>query len=313
MDTLRNFFTWLFSAQAREAWFLAIVIFFSMLVSAWIAARIARRTAGRLIEQRDFELRASAISTLVDAAVQAAAWNSLTPAEQLASSRAVGHAETVLRMLPVRGSDVAATWASRQLGELRRASVGFGYELEPAVDGFRARLLEWQKSPGRARRGFLSDLATWGVADQSPAAKVVADQDAWVAAQYQQKHEGISVFEAEPVAPVVPLATPAVAVPLAAPVSAPDQGQNAPAPTTAIPVIPPPVPAPAATPAGSSADDDAVSDALSDAEAAEQTLAQLVSPPLSASTATGASEPAAPEQPQAPSASGTSIWGGAQA
>lgn len=198
MSAIHDFFTWLFSAEARTAWFTAAVIFVSMLFSAWVAARVTRRTAAKLIAQRDFELRASAITTLVDAATEAAVWNSITPAEQVLSDRAVGQAITMIRMLPVKGSDAAASWAAHQLAELKRASASFGYELDPAVNAFRDRLVEWQKSPNRARRGFLNDLASWAVLDETPAAKLAAEQNHWVAEQHHQKFE-----QAAPVAPAV--------------------------------------------------------------------------------------------------------------
>ena len=181
MTWFSDFATWITSSEAQPWIFGAIVVFAAMLISALVAARLARGTAHKLIAQRDFELRAGAISTLVDAAHDATHWSQLSAHEHAAVNRAVAKAETVVRMLPIRGSDVAANWAAYQLAEIKRAAeTASPQQLQPMVTDFRDRLLEWQKSPSRARRGFSNDLARWS----APAAAAAITQDAILGEQF---------------------------------------------------------------------------------------------------------------------------------
>lgn len=210
MNWFSDFAQWIGSSEAFPTIFNTVVLIVAVIVSALMAARIARGSANKLIEQREFETKAAAITTLVDAAQQASVWNSLSPGEQILSDRASGQAETLIRMLPIKGSDVAADWCALQLSELKRASASYGYEIEPAVIEFRTRLLEWLKNPGRARRGFSNDISQWTTAAAavaaSPAAEVLEAQETWVAEQHHQKYEPVAVAE-EPKVVTTPIAT----------------------------------------------------------------------------------------------------------
>ena len=117
-------------------------------------------------------------------------WNSLTPQEQVLADRLVGQADLVVRLLPVRGSDVAANWAAHQLHELKRASATFGYQLDPAVVEFRDRLLEWERHPSRTRKQFQNDLVRWRTQRQDPEQAALDAQDAWVAEQHRERYQG---------------------------------------------------------------------------------------------------------------------------
>ena len=94
--------------------------------------------------------------------------------EQVLADRAVGQADILVRLLPIRGSDVAANWAAHQLHELKRASATFGYQLDPAVVEFRDRLIEWQRRPSRTRKQFQNDLVRWRSQRQEPEQVAVA-------------------------------------------------------------------------------------------------------------------------------------------
>lgn len=188
MQWLNDFSDWFFSSSAQPVVFAAAVIAIAMIVSGLLAAWIARGATNRLIAQRDAEIKAAAIIALVDASTEASVWNSLTPQEQVLSDRAVGQADIQIRMLPIRGSSVAADWAAHQLHELKRASATFGYQLDPAVAEFRDRLVEWQNKPGRARKVFASDLERWKLASSENERTLLAEQDAWVAQQHQAQY-----------------------------------------------------------------------------------------------------------------------------
>ncbi len=188
MQWFTDFSDWFFSADAQPVVFAAAVIAVAMLVSGLLAAWIARGSTNRVIAQRNSEIKITAIAALVDASTEASIWNSLSPQEQVLSDRAVGQADIQVRMLPIRGSGIAADWAAHQLHELKRASATFGYQLEPAVAEFRDRLIEWQAKPSRARKAFAGDLARWKDAASESDRIMLADQDAWVAQQHQAQY-----------------------------------------------------------------------------------------------------------------------------
>ncbi|WP_174844254.1 hypothetical protein [Cryobacterium adonitolivorans] len=190
--------------------FSAVVLIVAIIVASLLAAWIARGAIARLLAQHDRELRAAAIGSIVDAATEASVWNSLTPQEQVMNDRAVGMADIQIRLLPIKGSSIAADWAAHQLAELKRTSATFGYQLEPALVEFRDRLVDWQKKPSRARKIFQGDLERWKSQNTSTEKNLLAEQDAWVA---QQHHDQF----ATPAAPgKAPAAQPLGYVPAAA-------------------------------------------------------------------------------------------------
>jgi hypothetical protein len=203
MQWLNDLVSWLGSSAARPAIFAGVVLFVAVVVAGLLAAWIAGAALKRVVAQRDRELKSAAIAALVDAATEASVWNSLTPQEQVLADRAVGQADIHVRLLPIRGSDVAANWAAHQLHELKRASATFGYQLDPAVADFRERLLEWQRHPGRTRRQFQNDLDRWNSERAKPEQTLVSEQDNWVAEQHHDRYRPEPLVDdtALPVAP----------------------------------------------------------------------------------------------------------------
>ncbi|HYI34855.1 MAG TPA: hypothetical protein VEX88_15460 [Glaciibacter sp.] len=197
MDWWNSFVTWLSATSTLPVIFGAIVLVIAIIVASVLAASITKGAIRRLLAQRDRELRAAAIGTLVDAATEASVWNSLTPQEQVMADRAVGQADIQVRLMPVKGAALAADWAAHQLAELKRTSATFGYQLEPAVVEFRDRLIEWQKKPSRARKIFQDDLERWKSHTSPSENGLLAEQDAWVASQHHDQ------FNPAPAAPVV--------------------------------------------------------------------------------------------------------------
>ncbi len=231
-----NAFTdWLFDPETLPVLFTAGVLFLAVLASGLLAAWIARSAVRGLVTRQERELRSSAVAALVDAATEASVWNSLTPQEQVLSDRAVGLADVRLRLLPVKGADVAANWASHQLQELKRASATFGYQLDPAVGEFRDRMVAWQRHPGRMRRQFQADLERWRTQDTTPEQAAVDQQDEWVARQHHERYAdtqaGRATDATEPASPAAE--TPAEERPFS--VGAPQPRQDA-TPTDTTPV-----------------------------------------------------------------------------
>jgi hypothetical protein len=188
MQWWNDFVDWLNSSAAQPAVFNAAVLAIAVIVSGLLAAWIARGALRGLLSRTDRQQKASAIAALVDAATEASVWNSLTPAEQVLSDRAVGQADILVRLLPIKGAGIAANWAGHQLAEMKRASATFGYQLDPAVAEFRDRLIEWQNKPGRARRIFQGDLERWRFESADPNSSLLAQQDAWVAQQHHEQY-----------------------------------------------------------------------------------------------------------------------------
>ena len=188
MQWWNDFVDWFTSSDARPTVFYAVVLAIAVILSGLLAAWIARGALKGLLTRTDRQHKASAIAALVDAATEASVWNSLTPAEQVLSDRAVGQADIMVRLLPIRNAGLAATWAGHQLAEMKRASATFGYQLDPAIAEFRDRLIEWQKSPRRAKRIFQSDLERWRFESTEPESAVLAQQDAWVAQQHHEQY-----------------------------------------------------------------------------------------------------------------------------
>ncbi|WP_448810255.1 hypothetical protein [Agromyces bauzanensis] len=199
MQWWNDLISWLTSNAARPTVLAAIVLFVAVLAAGLLAAWIASAAIRRVVAQRDREAKTAAIAALVDAATEASVWNSLTPQEQVLADRLVGQADIQVRLLPVRGSDVAANWAAHQLHELKRASATFGYQLDPAVVEFRDRLLEWERRPARTRKQFQNDLLRWRSQRQEPEqAAAVEAQDAWVAEQHHERYQGAATITPAP-------------------------------------------------------------------------------------------------------------------
>ncbi|SFR76265.1 hypothetical protein SAMN05428970_2040 [Agromyces sp. CF514] len=219
MQWWNDLISWLTSSEAEPIIFAAGVLFVAVVVAALLGAWIATGAVRRIVDQRDRELKTAAIAALVDAATEASVWNSLTPQEQVLADRTVGQADIHVRLLPIRGSDVAANWAAHQLHELKRASATFGYQLDPAVAEFRDRLLDWQRHPSRARKQFQNDLARWRAQRQDPEQTELEAQDTWVAEQHHERYRSATEIAtpAEPARDTAPTPTQSATQPVAQP------------------------------------------------------------------------------------------------
>ncbi|WP_104128922.1 hypothetical protein [Cryobacterium sp. Y57] len=208
MEWWNNFVAWFTDVSTQPMIFTAVVFIGAIVIASVLAALISRGAIKRLITQRDREIKVAAIATLVDAATEASVWNSLTPQEQVMSDRAVAQADIQVRLLPIRGSRIAANWAAHELYELKRTSATFGYQLEPALVEFRDRLIEWQNKPARARKIFQGDLDRWKSQNSSTEKSLLAEQEAWVA---QQHHDQYTPTDSAPAPMRATPLTPAVA------------------------------------------------------------------------------------------------------
>ena len=200
-----------FSSNANSATILVLAFFLiGVVVALILGGAIASKVSSRHIKANEDQAKAAVIASLIDVATEASVWNALSPQEQILSDRAVGQIDIRVRLLNIKGAGIAADWATHQLGEMKRNSATFGYQLDPAVTEFRDRLLLWLHSPNKANKIFLSDLERWAYQSVAPEAKVAAAQDAWVAQQYEQSYAEAAtapvetpepIYFAEPAAP----------------------------------------------------------------------------------------------------------------
>jgi hypothetical protein len=212
---------WIASDTGERVLLGAVVPFVAILVAALIASLIARGGVKRMLRSRDRELRAAAVSSLVDAARQASTWNSLTPHEQALADRSASTADVQLRLLPIQGSAVAANWAGHEIRQFKRASATYSVQFDAPLAEFRDRLLDWQQHPRRARKIFESDLDRWKTESSHEERELQAQQDAWVAQQHAQQHAApLTPARASDAAPASspqgPAQTPAVPTPMLA-------------------------------------------------------------------------------------------------
>ncbi|PSL39729.1 hypothetical protein CLV49_3376 [Labedella gwakjiensis] len=188
MDWWNDLTTWLTAPETRPTLFTAATIVLAILVSGFVSASIAKAAVRRLVDQREREQKSAAIAAFIDAATEASVWNSLTPGEQVLADRAVGQADILVRLLPIKSAPIVADWAAHQLAEMKRNSATFGYELAPALTEFRDRLLDWQHRPAKAKKLFQSDIERWSFNTDDSERDLVRRQDGWVAEQHQKAH-----------------------------------------------------------------------------------------------------------------------------
>ena len=126
MQWWNDFVDWLTSPARSPVIFNAVVLAVAVIISGLLAAWIARGAIKGLLSRTDRQQKASAIAALVDAATEASVWNSLTPGEQVLSDRAVGQADIMVRLLPIKGSghrrELGRTPARRDEAQRQRRS-----------------------------------------------------------------------------------------------------------------------------------------------------------------------------------------------
>ena len=167
MQWWNEFVNWIQTTDGHRSVFLAAIILLAVVIGVVITAAVFRASIARLIRQQEHERKNAVIATLIDAAVDASAWNVLSQSERILSDRASAQAETHLRLLPIKGSGVAANWAAHELAELKHTSSTGGYQTQASVGEFRDRLVLWRDKPGRARKAFLADLERWRFSETS--------------------------------------------------------------------------------------------------------------------------------------------------
>lgn len=187
MQWWNEFVDWFYSDAGERVMLGAVVPFVAIVIAGVVAALIARGGIKRLLRSHDRDLKAAAVTSLVDAARQAASWNSLTPHEQALADRSASAADIQLRLLPVPGAPVAANWAGHEIRQFKRASATYSVQFDGPLAEFRDRLIDWQMHPRKSRKIFEGDLDRWRTEATREERELQEQQDAWVAQQHAQK------------------------------------------------------------------------------------------------------------------------------
>ncbi|WP_111721232.1 hypothetical protein [Homoserinimonas sp. OAct 916] len=243
MEWLSDFLDWLVTDRGQESVRVGFLFLLALLIGAVLAGWVTRMGIRGLLRRYDRGLRDAAVLALIEAATEASVWNSLSPQEQMLANRTIGRADAQIRLLPLNGSDIAANWASHQLNEMKRNSATFGYLLDPVVLAFRERLLYWCDRPNKAKRIFEADLDAWQQASSESERKLLAEQEAWVAQQHQERYSDSAAntpIQRASAAPVPQVPQPVAAQPVAQPFAAQPAAAQAATPTQPFPPAPTP-------------------------------------------------------------------------
>ncbi len=139
----------------------AIIPALSIITAGIIAALIGRGTTRRLIAMQQRDALAAALGGFLLAGRKAAEWTVLSDLERAQLDHLIAEAETRIRLLPIAGSGLAASWAAHELAAMKRDSAGFQFQAQQTLAEYRDRLVAWSERPRQAKKLFGADLERW--------------------------------------------------------------------------------------------------------------------------------------------------------
>jgi len=174
---------WASSNQGSALLSDAVLPFAAILAGGIVAALIARGAVKKLLAQQQRDHKTAAVAALITAGRKAARWSSLSAPEQDHVEHQFSEAEVRVRLLPVRGADLAADWASHHLATMKRNSANFSFQGDHDLGALEDGMVAWHRSPRRAKKLFAQDLAAWKYDDGVGEDVLLAKQREWAAAQ----------------------------------------------------------------------------------------------------------------------------------
>ncbi|MCY7413696.1 MAG: hypothetical protein LH471_11780 [Salinibacterium sp.] len=174
---------WASSNQGSALLTDTVLPFAAILAGGIVAALIARGAVKKLLAQQERDQKTAAVAALITAGRKAARWSSLSAPEQDHVEHQFAEAEVRVRLLPVRGADLAADWSSHHLGTMKRNSVNFSFQADHDLGALEEGLVAWHRSPRRAKKLFAQDLATWKYDDGASEDALITKQREWAAGQ----------------------------------------------------------------------------------------------------------------------------------
>ena len=161
MDSGISFLQWLASDEGWRVLSSAIIPALAIIVAGIVAGLIGRASTKRLITLHHRDALTAAIGGFVLAGRRAATWNALSDTDRAQLDHLIAEAETRIRLLPIVGAGLAATWASHELSAMKRDSAGFQFQAQQTLAEYRDHLVAWSEKPRRAKKLFGADLERW--------------------------------------------------------------------------------------------------------------------------------------------------------
>ena len=168
MDWVNEILQWLASDEGWRVLSGAIIPAAAILVAGTIAALIGRASTKRLITLHQQDALAAALGGFLLAGRRAAQWTTLADVDRAQLDHLIAEAETRVRLLPIAGAGMAATWAAHELGAMKRDSAGFQFQAQQTLGEYRDRLVTWSEKPRSAKKLFSTDLERWQFEDNEP-------------------------------------------------------------------------------------------------------------------------------------------------
>jgi hypothetical protein len=201
----------------------AVIPGIAILLAGVIAALIGRGATKRLLAHHDRAALTSAVGAFVLAGRTAAEWHDLGEPAQRHTNQLVADAETRLRLLPVPGAALAASWATHQLESMKGHSSGFKFQAQQTLGDYRDSLIAWSQKPRTAKKLFGTDLERWRYETEVPpenAPETVADTQASPPSAVEQEQTDVAPSTpstaSTPSTPSTPVWDPSLAAALAA-------------------------------------------------------------------------------------------------
>lgn len=189
-----DFWAWLASDDGWRVLSGAVIPAVAIVTAGIVAALIGRGATRRLIALHRQDALAAAISGFMLAGRKSARWHELTEVERAQLEHLAAESETRIRLLPIAGSVLAATWASHQLESMKRDSSGFRFQAQQTLAEYRDRLVAWSEKPRSAKKLFGADLERWSfeVAGDAPTSPSVVPSTSAIPAPSVASAEWVS-------------------------------------------------------------------------------------------------------------------------
>ena len=165
-----DFLAWWASDDGWRVLTGAVIPALAILTAGVIAALVGRGATRRLIALHRQDALTAAISGFMLAGRKSAQWHDLRDIERAQLEHLAAESETRIRLLPIAGSALAASWASHQLESMKRDSSGYRFQAQQTLAEYRDRLVSWSEKPRSAKKLFGAGLDRWSfeVADDAP-------------------------------------------------------------------------------------------------------------------------------------------------
>jgi len=161
----------------------SLVPFLAIIAGGIIVGLIARSSLRRLISQQDRQAKAAAVAALISSGRRAATWSTLSAGEKEHVDYQASEAEVRVRLLPLKGANVAADWAAHKIATMKKNSVNYSFQAEQDLAELQEGLLDWQARPGRAKKLFAQDLTSWKYETGEAEDELVVKQQEWASRQ----------------------------------------------------------------------------------------------------------------------------------